>query len=177
VPAPATAVAIDHPPTRAAIQRRWLRALAVSAAAVALLAPVVVVGPEDWDPAPYALMVGVPLLALGGFMFGTAGLVQRAARRYPWQLVTARYQFVVDKGAVLDATTSAGERLLVRIYTPNPARQKALRTLADGGEALVAVGDHGLGVVALPPGEQLTLGTRPPKGSRRERHLDAIARR
>lgn len=102
-----------------------------------------------------------------------AALVRRAARRNPWQPGRARFAFNPHAGAALEATTPAGERILLRVYTPMPYRQRAIRSI-DGDEAWVAIGERGLGVAAPRSGEELVLVVRPPAGSARERRLEGI---
>jgi hypothetical protein len=166
-------VAIDHPPTRDAVRRRWLRALVPFGAGVAALIPVAAAGVESWSLAPYAVMVGVPLLAAGGFAIAAAVLVTRAARRHPWRPARARHVFNPHAGSALEATSASGERVRLRVYTPMPYRQRAIRTV-DGDDVWVAVGEGGFGVVAPPPGDELVLVVRPPAGSTRERRLESI---
>jgi len=169
-------VAIDHPPTRAGVRRRWRRAAAVTAVGVAVLIPVIMFGVESWTPAPYAVMVGVPVLLIGLFAGIAAALVSRAVHRYPWQTGAARYVYNATTGAVLEATTPDGDRMVLRVYTARMRRQGAMLAV-DGGEAWVATGPSGLAVVAPPPGQELVLAVRPPARSWRERRLEQILTR
>ncbi len=168
--------AIDHPPTRAGLRLRWLRAVAVTAVGAAILIPVIVFGVESWTPGPYAVMVGVPVLLVGLFAVIAAALVSRAVHRYPWQTGAARYLYNATSGAVLAATSPDGERIVLRVYTAMMRRQGAMLAV-DGGEVWVATGASGVAVVAPPPGQQLVLALRPPVGSWRERCLEQILAR
>lgn len=170
------AAAIDHPPTRAGLRVRWLRAAAVTAVGVAILIPAIVFGVETWTPGPYALMVGVPVLLVGLFALIAASFVSRAVHRYPWQTGAAQYVYNPTTGAVLATTSPDSERMVLRVYTAMMRRQGAMLAL-DGGEVWVATGPSGVAVVAPPPGQQLVLALRPPAGSWRERRLEQILAR
>lgn len=163
--------AIDHPPTRRGLRRRWWWALAETAAGAALLVPLVVWGVESSNLAPFAFIAGVPMFVFGVVGLVATALIRRALIRNPWVVTTGRYYFQMYRGAALECDTANGDRLVLRVYTCNLLRQRALSNLP-GDQVWVAVGSAGVGAAAPVPGERLVLVTLPPVDSLRQRYAE-----